>query len=290
MVVAESGVSGVIVPADLMARDDLVSYVRRLEELGYDSVWIPDMFGREIYVTAGHLLANTSTIRVGSGIAHIYGRDAIETAQAGATLAELSGGRFIHGLGVSHPPAAEIRGLQWQNPVTKMREYLAAMKASPIASPHRPTPPVYIAAHGPKMMQVAADAADGAYTYMQPALHTAESRATLGPDKELSVVLPVCMSADPAAARTAGRRAISIYLPLSAYHRQWRKFGFDESDWSGEGSDRLVDASVAWGDQDTIRARIREHLDAGASQVQLGVNNPHGSGPPWDLLEALAPS
>ncbi|MDX2381662.1 MAG: TIGR03620 family F420-dependent LLM class oxidoreductase [Acidimicrobiia bacterium] len=286
---AGSGVSGVIVPADLMSPDALVEYVQRLEALGYDSVWIPDMFGREIYVAAGHLLANTTSLRVGSGIAHIYGRDAIETAQAGATLTELSGGRFIHGLGVSHPPAAEIRGLQWENPVAKMRAYLAAMKASPIANPNRPSPPVYIAAHGPKMMQVAADAADGAYTYMQPSSHTAESRATLGPDKGLSVVLPVCMTTDPVAARTAGRRAISIYLPLPAYHRQWRRFGFDESDWSGEGSDRLVDASVAWGDEDAIRVRIAEHLDAGATQVQLGVNNPHGSGPPWDLLEALSP-
>jgi probable F420-dependent oxidoreductase len=289
MSVSDAGVSGVIVPADLMAADVLVDYVQRLEQCGYHSVWVPDMFGRQIYVTAGHLLANTTSLRVGAGIAHIYGRDAIDAAQAGATLAELSGGRFIHGLGVSHPVAAEIRGLEWENPVTKMRDYLLAMKSSPIASPERPAPPVYIAAHGPKMMRVAAEAADGAYTYMQPPSHTAESRATLGPDKTLSVVLPVCLTADPIAARAAARRAISIYLPLPAYHRQWRKAGFDESDWNADGSDRLVDASVAWGDADTIRARIREHIDAGATQVQLGVNNPHGTGPAWDALEALAP-
>lgn len=241
-------------------------------------------------MTAGHLLANTSTLKVGSGIAHIYGRDAIESAQAAATLAELSGGRFIHGLGVSHPPAAEMRGLEWENPVTKMRDHLAAMKASPISSPARPAPPVYIAAHGPKMMQLAAEAADGAYTYMQPPSHTAESRTTLGSGKGLSVVLPVCMTTDADAARAAGRRAISVYLPLPAYHRQWRRFGFDESDWSGDGSDRLVDASVAWGDEAAIRSRIQEHIDAGASQVQLGVSNPDGPGPPWDALQALAPT
>ena len=104
-------VTGLIVAADMMSPADLVDYVQRLEALGYESVWIPDMFGREIYVTAGHLLAHTSTIKVGSGIAHVYGRDAIASAQAARTLSELSGGRFIHGLGISHPPAAELRGL-----------------------------------------------------------------------------------------------------------------------------------------------------------------------------------
>ena len=84
-----TGVGGVIVAADMMAPGELVEYVQRLESLGYDSVWIPDMFGREIYVTAAHLLANTTTIRVGSGIAHVYGRDAIASAQAARTLAEL---------------------------------------------------------------------------------------------------------------------------------------------------------------------------------------------------------
>ncbi len=111
-----SSIGGVIVPADMMSPGDLVDYVRRLEALGYDSVWIPDMFGREIYVTCGYLLDNTTTIKVASGIAHVYGRDAIASAQAARTLSELSGGRFIHGVGISHPPAAELRGLTWEPP------------------------------------------------------------------------------------------------------------------------------------------------------------------------------
>ena len=69
--------TGVIVAADTMSPTDLVAYVQRLEALGYESVWIPDMFGREIYVTAGHLLSHTESIKVASGIAHVYGRDAI---------------------------------------------------------------------------------------------------------------------------------------------------------------------------------------------------------------------
>jgi probable F420-dependent oxidoreductase len=295
--IAKSSIGGVIVPADMMSPGDLVDYVRRLEALGYDSVWIPDMFGREIYVTCGFLLDNTTTINVASGIAHVYGRDAIASAQAARTLSELSGGRFIHGVGISHPPAAELRGLTWEPPIAKMRAYLTEMKAAMsgglLHTPADPPPvPVYVAAHGPQMMRVAADLADGANTYMQLPDHTRESRATLGPDKALSVVLPCVMTTDPDAAREAGRRSLSIYLPLPAYQRQWVAQGFDETDWAGRGSDRLIDAFIAWGDRDAILDRIEQHIAAGATQVQLGVNTPGGtgSGSAWDLLEALAPN
>lgn len=292
-----TGVSGIIVAADTMELGELVEYVQRLEALGYESVWIPDMFGREIYVTAGHLLAHTSTLKVASGIAHVYGRDAIASAQAARTLSELSGGRFIHGLGISHPPAAELRGLTWEPPIEKMRTYLTelrtAMSGGLLHTPADPPPtPVYVAAHGPKMMQVAADLADGANTYMQPSEHTARSREALGPDKELCVVLPCVLTTDADLAHAAGRRALHIYLPLPAYHRQWAAFGFDEADWTGRASDRLVDAFVAWGDVDSIQQRVAEHVHAGATQVQLSVNTADKSaqGPPWKLIEALAPA
>lgn len=292
-----TGIAGVVVAADTMELNELVEYVQRLEAIGYESVWIPDMFGREIYVTAGHLLANTTTLEVASGIAHVYGRDAIASAQAARTLSELSGGRFVHGLGISHPPAAELRGLRWEPPIEKMRTYLTdlrtAMAGGLLHTPNDPPPtPIYVAAHGPKMMQVAADLADGANTYMQPPEHTASSRQTLGPDKELSVVLPCVLTSDPELARAAGRRALHIYLPLPAYHRQWAAYGFDESDWTGRASDRLVDTFVAWGDADAIQRRVEEHTRAGATQIQLSVNKADkvAVGPPWELLEALAPA
>ncbi len=159
----------------------------------------------------------------------------------------------------------------------------AAMSGGLLHTPADPPPvPVYVAAHGPQMMRVAADLADGANTYMQLPDHTRESRATLGPDKALSVVLPCVMTTDADAAREAGRRALSIYLPLPAYQRQWVAQGYDETDWAGRGSDRLIDAFIAWGDRDAILERIEQHIAAGATQVQLGVNTPGGtgSGPP----------
>lgn len=290
---AASPITGIMTAGDSMPLPALVDHVRRLEALGYPSAWITDVFGREIYVTAGYLLARTSSIRVASGIAHIYGRDPIASEQAGRTLSELSGGRFIQGLGVSHPVAAEMRGVPWENPAIKMREYVLAMRGeTPIHTPRDAPPvPIYVAAHGPKMMAVAAEVADGANTYMQPPEHSRASRATLGPDKELTVVLPTCLTTDPDVGRAAGRRALSIYLPLPAYQRQWAAHGFTEADWSDGGSDRLVDTYVNWGDLDAVLGRMREHVDAGASGIALAAlpPDPHEPGSAWELIEAVAP-
>lgn len=287
-------VGGVMVAGDALSPQDLVDHVRRLESLGYGSAWITDVFGREIYVTAGHLLAHTDRIKVASGIAHIYGRDPIASRQAGLTLSELSGGRFIQGLGVSHPIAAQMRGVPWENPVDKTRAYVTAMRGeTPIHTPaDAPPVPIYIAAHGPKMLGVAAEVADGANTYMQPPDHTADARHILGPTKALNVVLPCCLTSDPELGRAAGRRAVSIYLPLPAYQRQWVKYGFTDADWTNGGSDRLVDTFVAWGDEEAIAARISAHIDAGATEIELAALPADRSdrGAPWDLLEALAPT
>ena len=285
-------VSGVIVPADMFRPDDLVAHVRRLEELGYDTAWITDMFGRHIYVTAAHLLANTGRIRIGTGIAHIYGRDAVDSAQAGRTLAEFSGGRFVQGLGVSHPIAAEMRGLSWEPPVGKSRAYLAAMRGELPLSTAQPEPdvPLYLAAHGPKMLGVAAELADGAMSYMQTPDGCAAAREILGPDKGLNVVVPSCITTDPEVGRAMGRRALAMYLPLPAYHRVWARDGYDETDWAGPGSDRFIDRYYNWGSRDAVVARMQELLDAGASSIIVGASpsDPADGESIWVTLEALA--
>lgn len=290
---ASSLVSGVILAADMMSRDELLATVLRLEELGYDCAWVTDMYGREIYATAAWLLAKTTRIRIASGIAHIYGRDAIASAQAGRTLSELSDGRFVQGVGVSHPIAATMRGLEWENPIGKASSYLAAMRGETPLNIRATSEsvPLYLAAHGPKMLGVAAKYADGANIYMQLPEYMSFARSVLGPDKVLNVVLPCCLTTDREVGLSAGRAALSIYLPLPAYQRQWAKQGFDESDWSGKGSDRLVEAYVPWGDAAKIADRMTEYLEAGASRIVVSSmptdrRNPDSR---WELLEAFAP-
>jgi len=284
--------SGVLAFMDRLSRDELVAVARRLEELGYEELWLPDLFGREIFVTASFLLAHTSRIRVATGIAHVYARDAMAAAQAARTLAELYDGRFILGLGVSHPPAAELRGHIWIPPLRKLRSYLEAIAAAKVMSPEPVREAkVYIAAHGPKLLALAASSADGANTYLMPPEHTREAREILGPDKALNVVLPCCLCADAERARQVGRKGLALYLGLPAYHRQWARFGLADEDLAGGGSDRLVDALIAWGDEAAIRERIAAHLAAGASQIEVLPLNPEPkpSGPHWGILEALAP-
>jgi probable F420-dependent oxidoreductase len=278
---------------DGLAAGELASFAQRLEILGYEGLWVPEFFGREPFSTVSFLLANTQRLRVATGIANVYARDAIVAAQARQTLAELSGGRFVLGLGVSHPPMAEAHGLPWVAPLRKMRAYLDTLEATPVQSPPPVEPaPIWIAAHGPLLLKLAAERAQGANTYLMPPAHTRMARERLGPGGRLNVVLPSCLCEDAELARRIARKALRIYLPLPAYRKQWCDWGFQASDFEDGGSDRLVDSTVAWGDETKIRARMAAHLEAGASQIAISPLNPEGRGPTphWKLLEALAPT
>ena len=287
-----SDVNGVTSSTDTMSPDDLIAFALRLEELGYDELWLPDLLGRDLFGLAGFVLAKTTRLRVATGIANVYGRDAMSMAQGARTLAELYDGRFILGLGVSHPLVAKMRGHRWIPPAVKLRTYLQEIAGSSIRSPEPGrAAPIYIAAHGPVLLRLAATSADGANTYLMPPEHTRQARELLGPNKVLNIVLPCCLCADSALARRVARKGVSIYMGLPAYQRQWEALGFGEKDFEDGGSDRLVDALVAWGDEASIRSRIISHLDAGASRIKIVSYNPEQRGalPHWKLLEALAP-
>jgi probable F420-dependent oxidoreductase len=284
---------GVIVNVDGYAPDALVAHVRRLEALGFESVWITDLFGRDVYVTAGFLLGNTERIKVGSGIAPIYGRDATASAQAARTLDELHGGRFLHGLGLSHAPMAEARGHTWEEPITKATTYVSEVREGRLLRPPLAgrEVPVYLAAHGPKMVAGPARVADGVLTYMQTPRACAEIRTVVGPDAVIDLMMPCCLTTDPEIGRRMGRNALRIYLPLPAYQRLWRREGFVPADWADGGSDALVDTYMNWGDRQTITARMQQCLDAGITNIIVSAA-PSRRGDPdsvWPLLEALAP-
>lgn len=269
---------------------ELERFARRIEEMGYDSLWVTEFTGRDPYTTAAHLLARTANITVATGIANVYAHDAMVAAQNRQTLAELSGGRFVLGLGVSHPPMAQMHGLPWEPPLAKMRKYLDTMDATTVASPPPDrAAPIWLAANGPRLLELVGQRLDGANTYLLPPAHTRMARELIGADKRLNVVLPCCLCEDPLAARAIARRALSIYMPLPAYQKEWLRWGFEQADWAEGGSDRLIDMIVAWGDEAAILARIQEYEDAGASHIAVSAYNPQGSETPWQLLETLAP-
>lgn len=260
--------SGVIASTEGMPAASLVEFAQRLEELGYESLWLPELFGREPVATAGYLLGQTRRLHVATGIANIYVRDAHAMAQTRQTLAELSAGRFLLGLGVSNAGLNTTRGHTWQKPLPKMRAYLDALDAAAIDSPPPAEPaPLYIAAHGPRLQALGAERTNGIITYLMPPEHTAQSHARIGPGSELSVVCPFLAEADPATARQKARKALKYYLTLDYYHREWAKLGFVDADFADGGSDRLIDMLVGWGDADALRERVTAYRDAGASRV-----------------------
>jgi len=244
---------GVIVSTESMQTQTLTDFARLLEAHGYESLWLPELFGREPIATAGYLLGRTNQLQIATGIANIYVRDAHAMAQTRQTLAELSGGRFILGLGVSNVGLNTTRGHDWQMPLPKMRAYLDAMEAAAIDSPRPEKPaPLYIAAHGPRLQALGAERTDGIITYLMPPEHTASSRASIGPSATLSVVSPILAESNPAIAREKARKALKYYMTLDYYHREWSKLGFTAADFADGGSDALVDTIVAWGDEDAL--------------------------------------
>ncbi|HWV85660.1 MAG TPA: TIGR03620 family F420-dependent LLM class oxidoreductase [Capillimicrobium sp.] len=240
-----------------------------IERLGFGAIWYSETpAGKEALVHAGILLAATERVLVASGIASVYARDAIATANGATALAEAHDGRFVLGLGVSHAPAVARRGHEYGRPVATMREYLDAMaSAQPSFPPPSEPVPIVLAALRRRMLELAAERTAGAHPYLTPPEHTERARAILGPDALLAPEQMVLLETDPARAREIARRTVSYYLDLPNYASNLRELGFGDDDLADGGSDRLIDAIVAWGDEAAIAARVRDHLDAGADHV-----------------------
>jgi probable F420-dependent oxidoreductase len=265
---------------------------KRIEKLGYGTLWIPETVGRHPFVHASWLLANTEKLNVATGIANIYHREPGVTLAGQNALNEQSGGRFLLGLGVSHKPLVEgVRGLNYGPPVATMRKYLEGMASAPYQGvPPAETPKTVIAALGPKMLELAREATDGAHPYFVSPDHTAMAKEILGPDRMLCVEQKIVLEADPAKARELARPVAGIYLGLPNYRNNWLRMGLSESDLDNGGSDKFIDATFAWGSLDAIKARIQEHFDAGATHVCIQPVNPNGQFGDlhWEALEALA--
>ncbi|HET6817565.1 MAG TPA: LLM class F420-dependent oxidoreductase [Mycobacteriales bacterium] len=240
-----------------------------LEELGFGAIWIPEVAGRDVFVALTHLLSSTTRIVGATGIANIWGRDAVAMAGGVRALTEAFPERVLLGLGVSHQNLVEqLRGHEYRRPLAAMSTYLDAMDAAPYSA-ERPSTPVrrVIAALGPKMLQLAAAKADGAHPYLVPVEHTAEAREVLGPEPLLCPEQMYVLADDAATGREIARRTLAVYLGQPNYVRNLLRQGFTDEDVAGGGSDRLVDALVACGDVDRVVERVSAQLDAGADHV-----------------------
>lgn len=243
-----------------------------IEELGYGAIWIPEALGREIFTHSALLLSATKRITVATGIANIWGRDPMAMSNAQRTLTEAFPDRFLLGMGVSHAPMVGMRGHAYEKPLSFMRSYLDAMDAAPfMAFPPSTEPQRILAALAPKMLKLAAERTRGSHPYFVPPEHTAVARQVMGKGPLLAPEQAVVLEKDPTTARQIGRGHMAIYLGLPNYVNNLKRLGFTDDDVANGGSDRLVDAIVAWGDIDAVLRRVQLHQDAGADHVCLQV-------------------
>lgn len=270
-----------------VARDAL----RGAEAQGWGHVWLPESFGREVVSLATACLAATSRMVVATGIANIWARDPLALRGAQQLLGEAFPDRFLLGVGVSHPGVAKRRSGASAGDVPPLRrlcDYLDGMDSAPYRGHVAAPPPRVIAALGPRMLELARDRTEGAHTYNSPAAHTARAREILGPDRLLIPEVKVVLGRSTADARELARKNLPVQLP--SYRANLLRSGFTEQDLADGASDRVVDALVALGDLDAVRARVAEHLAAGADQVALNVLVERGRTPAaeWDTLAELA--
>ncbi|BBX48249.1 LLM class F420-dependent oxidoreductase [Mycobacterium cookii] len=234
---------------------------KQIESLGYGAAWIgasPDA-GLEWVEPA---LAETSSLQLATGIVNIWASPAAEVAASYHRIEDAYPGRFLLGIGVGHPEHTDV----YQKPYDALVEYLDELDGASVPTSRR-----VLAALGPKVLALSAERSAGAHPYLTTPAHTAHARELIGNTVFLAPEHKVVLTTDANQARDTGRGAIDFYLGLSNYVNNWRRLGFTDTDVRKPGSDRLVDALVAYGTPNAIATRLNDHLEAGADHVAIQV-------------------
>jgi probable F420-dependent oxidoreductase len=257
-----------------------------LDELGYATLWLPGGAGGDVFGDSARVLQATREATVGVGVLNVWMHSPSEVAAGHADVVARYPGRFLLGLGVSHAPLVGQSGQTYERPLAKMRSVLDALDAA-----ERPVPANerILAALGPKMLTLAGERSAGSHPYLVTPEHTAAAREVLGGGALLAPEQGVVLEADPDVARSIARKNLARYLQLPNYTNNMLRFGLTAEDLLDGGSDRLIDALVAWGDMERIAARIAEHHAAGADHVAVQVLTADLDAPreQWRRLAAL---
>ncbi|RJQ66827.1 LLM class F420-dependent oxidoreductase [Pseudonocardiaceae bacterium YIM PH 21723] len=249
-----------------------VAAIREAEQLGYDTFWISD--APDMLSTARTLLDATSTIRVGTSIVNIWN---MPVADVNRRFPELATDRFLLGVGAGH----RERNDGYTSPFDALTSFVDELVV--------PKERRFLAALGPKVLQLAGERAAGAIPYLTTPEHTARAREILGPDPFLGPEHAVILNEDPVQARALGRQFVGIYLTLRNYTNNLLRLGFTEADLADGGSDRLVDELVYWGSPQQVAAKLRRHHEAGADHVAIQFLTPDRGLAP-DQTRLLAPA
>lgn len=232
-----------------------------IEALGYGAVWVGGSPPAALSWVEPILQA-TTTLCVATGIVNIWSAPAQRVAESFHRIEAAYPGRFLLGIGVGH---AEMIS-EYRKPYNALVEYLDRLDDYGVPANRR-----VVAALGPRVLGLSARRSAGAHPYLTTPEHTARARELIGPSAFLAPEHKVVLTTDSARARTVGRQALDMYFNMANYRNNWKRLGFTDDEVSRPGSDRLVDAVVAYGTPDAIAARLNEHLLAGADHVPIQV-------------------
>jgi len=233
----------------------------QIEQLGYGAAWIGGSPDAELdWVDPA--LAQTNSLQLATGIVNIWSAPASAVAQSYKRIESAHPGRFLLGIGVGHREHTE----EYIKPYDALVGYLDELDSDMVPTSRR-----VLAALGPKVLKLAAERSAGAHPYLTTPQHTAKAREEMGNSVFLAPEHKVVLTNDADEARRIGRETVDHYLGLSNYVNNWRRLGFSEDDVRRPGSDRLIDAVVAYGTPEAIVQRLNEHLEAGADHVAIQV-------------------
>ncbi|WP_022885505.1 TIGR03620 family F420-dependent LLM class oxidoreductase [Glaciibacter superstes] len=255
-----------------------------LDELGLRTMWIPGLDGKGVFDDADQLLSAAPHSLIVLGVLGIWGQPVDDVASRVAHLDEVHGPRTVIGLGVSDPSSAKRHGQSFGNPIDSMGAYLDGLDAAatPLPAARR-----LLGAMAPRMVTLAADRTAGVHPFLVTPQYSANQRARIGPEPLIAPHQAIVLDSDPERARATARAGVGMFIGLPAYRNNLRRLGYGESDLIHGGSDRLIDALVAWGSIGDIEQRLREHLASGADHVAVHVLG--GSGIPLAQWRELAP-
>ena len=276
--------------------DSALARVERAEALGYESVFVTHIAGRDSITLLTGYACRTSRVRLGTGVIPIYARTPSNMAQSFATLDELSGGRAIAGLGVSHKPVVEHWfGQSIDKPLAEMREYVAILRAilrgedPPQGEKFRTAfhlsgwepradMPIYLAGLSPGMLRLSGEIADGVVLWLcnpnyirdvvVPTVAEGCAKAGRDPDGfDIVAAVPSAVTDDPEAARERLRGELVPYFGLPYYRAMLERSGLDPD--AGP-TDEFLNLLGAIGSADEARASVRRYAESGTSSPCVG--------------------
>lgn len=246
-----------------------------IESLGFGAAWIGGSPDADLS-WVDPALAQTTSLQLATGIINIWSAPAPAVAESFHRIESGHPGRFLLGVGAGHPERTQ----EYVKPYDALVSYLDELDAALVPTSRR-----VLAALGPRVLGLAAQRSAGAHPYLTTPEHTAKARDLLGGAVYLAPEHKVVLTTDAEKARAIGRQTVEFYLGLSNYVNNWRRLGFTEADVRKPGSDKLIDAVVAYGTPEDIAGRLDEHLKAGADHVAIQVLGGHDE---ESLLTALS--